>query len=88
MRLRGSAPEVILRVALAVAGLVVVGEAGHVVLDLLNLDMAHHLFHIAFPLVGFVIFGAAVARDVCARGWPTFSWRLEPEVTRGSERKD
>ena len=88
MRVHRSAIEVGLRAALLVSALVVLGEAGHVLLEQLNLDLAHHLFHIAFPLVGFVIFGAVVARDIRVHGWPTFSWRLAPQVTRGSQRKE
>ena len=59
--------------------LAVLGEAGHVLLDQLNAVMAHHFFHIAFPLVAFVIFGGLVANDVRARGWPKFSWRLDAQ---------
>ena len=56
----------------------VLGEAGHVVLDEMNAVVAHHVFHIMFPLIAFAAFGSFVARDIRAHGWPTFSWRLEP----------
>jgi hypothetical protein len=63
--------------ALAVlAALVFVGEAGHVVLDYLVAETAHHLFHIIFPVVASAIFFSFVARDIRRRGWPAFSWRL------------
>jgi hypothetical protein len=70
-----------LRLALVLAGLAVVGEAGHVVLDLLNFDLAHHFFHLLFPLVAFVVFAAFAARDIRQHGWPTFSWHLSPSST-------
>jgi hypothetical protein len=76
MRAHRSATEMTLRAALLVTALVVLGEAGHIVLDQLNLDLQHHLFHILFPVAASLIFGAFVARDVRAHGWPTFSWRL------------
>ena len=57
---------------------IVLGEAGHQVLDVLNLDLAHHAFHIVFPLVAFLVFGGFVVREVRSNGWPTFSWRLAP----------
>lgn len=82
MRIPRSPIEVSLRAALLVSALVVLGEAGHIVLEQLNLDLQHHLFHILFPLAAFLIFGAFVARDVRAHGWPTFSWRLAPEPMR------
>ena len=59
---------------LLLAGLL--GELGHVVLDQLNAGLAHHIFHLAFPLVAFAVFAVFVARDVRAHGWPRFSWRL------------
>jgi hypothetical protein len=61
---------------LVLVSLGVLGEAGHLLLDQLNLVVAHHFFHILFPLVAFVIFAAFVGRDIRAHGWPTFSWRL------------
>jgi hypothetical protein len=70
-----------LRLALVVATLAVLGEAGHVVLDQLNLDLAHHFFHILFPLVAFVVFAVFAARDIQRHGWPTFSWHLSASST-------
>ena len=58
--------------------LVVLGEAGHVLLDELNALVAHHFFHLVFPVVAFLAFGGFVAHDVRAHGWPAFSWRLKP----------
>ena len=54
----------------------IVGEAGHMLFDALGVDLAHHFFHILFPMVAFVVFAAFVARDVRKNGWPQFSWRL------------
>jgi hypothetical protein len=65
-----------LALALMLVVILVLGEAGHIVLDELDAVVAHHFFHIVFPLVAFAVFGAFVARDVRAHGWPTFSWRL------------
>jgi hypothetical protein len=56
--------------------LVFLGEAGHVLLDELNAVVAHHFFHLVFPAIAFMAFGALVANDIRLRGWPTFSWRL------------
>jgi formate hydrogenlyase subunit 4 len=67
-----------LALALVLALLVVLGEAGHVVLDQLNAVIAHHFFHLVFPAVAFIAFGCLVASDIRKRGWPTFSWRLAP----------
>ena len=65
-----------LRLALLALAFVVLGEAGHMLLDQLNLDLAHHFFHLLFPLVAFGVFAVVAARDVRRNGWPTFSWRL------------
>ena len=56
--------------------LAVVGEAGHLLLEELNAVVAHHFFHLVFPLVAGAVFAWFVARDVRANGWPRFSWRL------------
>ena len=64
------------RLTLALMLVLVVGEAGHQLFDQLGAEVAHHLFHILFPLVAALIFGGFVARDVRRHGWPTFSWRL------------
>jgi hypothetical protein len=65
-----------LRLALLVAAFVVLGEAGHILLDQLNLDLAHHFFHLVFPLIAFGVFAVVAARDIRRNGWPTFSWHL------------
>ena len=67
------------RAAILLIALTVSGEAGHLLLDQLNLDLAHHVFHIVFPLIAFAIFGAFVAWDVRKHGWPRFSFRLDPK---------
>ena len=60
--------------------LVVLGEAGHVLLDQLNAVVAHHVFHIVFPLIAFAVFAGFVAHEVREHGWPAFSWRLGAEA--------
>ncbi len=60
----------------------VIGEAGHLGFDQLNAEIAHHFFHILFPLVAFVVFGVFVARDIRLHGWPAFSWRLSQTAER------
>jgi hypothetical protein len=74
-------------VALVVlAAMAALGEAAHVVLDEMNAVVAHHFFHIVFPVIAFAIFGTLVGRDVRTHGWPTFSWRLQPKpASRGGE---
>ncbi len=64
--------------ALVCAGslLVVLGSAGSIPLDGLDLLALHHAFHVALPLAAFGIFAAHVARDIVRHGWPAFSWRL------------
>jgi hypothetical protein len=69
--------------ALLVLSVIAVGEAGHVLLDALGADLAHHVFHIAFPLVAFTLFAVFVARDVRAHGWPRFSWQLRGHPRSG-----
>jgi hypothetical protein len=66
--------------------MVVLGEAGHVVLDEMNVVVAHHFFHVVFPLIAFAIFGIFVGRDMRLHGRPTFSWRLQPapSASRGT----
>jgi hypothetical protein len=54
----------------------VLGEAAHLLLDQVNAVVAHHFFHIVFPLAAFAVFAWFVANDIRAHGWPTFSWRL------------
>jgi hypothetical protein len=53
--------------------LALLGEAGHILLDELNAVVAHHFFHILFPLVAFGVFAGFVAIDVRHHGWPRFS---------------
>ena len=65
----------------ALLGLIVLGEAGHVLLDELGAAAAHHIFHLVFPLVAFGLFGGLVARDIHLRGWPRFSWRVTTGAT-------
>ncbi len=87
MHRRRSAIDSAPRLVLTLVGLVVLGESGHVVLEGLSLDVAHHFFHLLFPLVAFVLFAAFAARDIQRNGWPTFSWRLSPSgVTATRER--
>jgi hypothetical protein len=64
-------------VLLMLALIAVIGEAGHVVLDQLNAVVAHHFFHVGFPLLAFAVFAIWVGRDIRLHGWPTFSWRLQ-----------
>jgi hypothetical protein len=75
--------------ALALASLLVplamLGEAGHLLLDQLNAVVAHHVFHLAFPLIAFGVFGGLVAHEVRAHGWPSFSWRLGTHEAPRSE---
>jgi hypothetical protein len=75
-----------LRLALVLVGLVVLGEAGHLVFDALQLDLAHHVFHIVFPLIAFAVFATYAARDIRKNGWPTFSWRLAPSAAARERR--
>ena len=75
-KLRQFTADSSVRVALVLITLAAMGEAGHLLLDQLNLDLAHHVFHIVFPLIAFAIFGAFVAWDVRRHGWPRFSWRF------------
>ena len=82
--LRQLATDRSLQVVLILIALAALGEAGHFLLDQLNADVAHHFFHVLFPLVAFGIFGALVARDVRRHGWPTFSWQLRPPEQRGN----
>ncbi|SRR5216683_2946534 len=89
MRTHGRAPVVMLQAAngralrlasMLVAG-AVLGEAGHLVLDQVNAVVAHHFFHIVFPLAAFVAFAGFVALDIRAHGWPRFSLRLDPTAS-------
>jgi hypothetical protein len=70
----------VLRLASILAAVIVFGETGHVVLEELNAFVAHHFFHIVFPLAAVVIFAGFVAQDIRRRGWPTFTWRLQPQL--------
>ena len=65
-----------LRLTFVLVLVVFLGEAGHQIFEQLGAEVAHHFFHILFPLVAAVVFGVFVARDVRCHGWPTFSWRL------------
>ena len=57
------------------AATVVLGEAGHVVLDQIPAVVAHYFLHIIFPLTAFTVLGVFVARDIRAHGWPAL-WLL------------
>jgi len=76
-RRRPSTIQRALVLACLLVALVFVGEGGHILLDYLVAETAHHLFHIIFPVVAGAVFFAFVARDVRQRGWPRFSWRLD-----------
>jgi hypothetical protein len=67
-----------LALAATLVSLAILGEAGHILLDVSNAEVAHHIFHFAFPLVAFVVFAGFVAHEVRTHGWPSFSWRLDP----------
>jgi hypothetical protein len=71
------------RAALVVAGLALVGELGHKLLDRFGHALAHHLFHVVFAGAAAVAFVTFVVVDVRRHGWPTFTWRAED---RGSGR--
>jgi hypothetical protein len=62
---------------LILAPLAVLGGAGELSLDQLDIMAAHHVFHIVFPVLAFVVFALYVARDISIHGWPTFTWRLQ-----------
>ena len=64
------------RLTLILLLVIVTGEAGHLIFDQFGAEVAHHLFHILFPLAAAAVFGVFVGRDVRRHGWPTFSWRL------------
>ena len=68
----------VVRLVFVLVALAITGEAAHMVFDQVNAVVAHHFFHIVFPLAAFLVFAALVARDVRAHGWPRFSWRLAP----------
>ena len=61
----------------------ILGEAGHVLFDQLNAEVAHHFFHLFFPVAAFAVFAGLVAVDIRTRGWPTFSWKLDQPVAAG-----
>jgi hypothetical protein len=67
-----------LALAATLVPLAILGEAGHILLDMLNAEVAHHIFHLAFPLVAGVVFAGFVTHEVRTHGWPSFSWRLDP----------
>jgi hypothetical protein len=46
-----------------VAGLAVLGEAGHVAFERLGWETAHHAFHVLYLGGAFVVFATAVIRD-------------------------
>jgi hypothetical protein len=63
---------------------VVVGEAGHHLLERLGHAVAHHLFHVLFVGGAALAFGIFVVLDVRRYGRPTFSWRLRPRSDEGA----
>jgi uncharacterized membrane protein YhaH (DUF805 family) len=63
------------RLAWLVVPLVLIGEAGHHLLEALGQTLAHHVFHIVFAGAAAVAFVVYVAVDVRRNGWPTFTWR-------------
>jgi hypothetical protein len=62
----------------------VVGEAGHQLLERMGQAVAHHLFHVLFAGGAALVFGVYVALDIRRHGWPRLSWRLrEPRPEPG-----
>lgn len=72
------------RAAFVVAGLALVGELGHHLLERFGRALAHHLFHVVFAGAAAVAFVAFVIVDVRRHGWPTFTWRTG---SGGAERR-
>jgi hypothetical protein len=67
-------------VAWVAVPVILIGEAGHRVLEAVGRAVAHHLFHILFAGGAAVAFAVFVAVDVRRHGWPTFSWRGAPRA--------
>ncbi|MDP8955686.1 MAG: hypothetical protein M3N24_01810 [Actinomycetota bacterium] len=51
------------------------GGGGH-----LDVHLGHHFFHLIFFGAASVVFAFYVAFLVWENGWPTFSWRLDPDA--------
>ncbi len=66
------------RIALVVAVLAAVGEAGHQLLQRTGWVAAHHAFHLAYGIGAVAAFVAYAVRDIARNGLPRFSWSLRP----------
>jgi hypothetical protein len=65
--------------------LVLLGEAGHLLLTSFRQTLAHHFFHLVFGVGAGVVFLIYVIQDVRHNGWPGFSWHLHPRPPRPPE---
>ena len=72
----------VIRTAWLGVPLVLLGESGHLLLNWIQAQLAHHFFHIVFGIGAGVIFLTYVVRDIRANGRPEFSWRLHPPAPR------
>lgn len=70
------------KLALLAAPVVLLGEAGHHLLERYPEVLAHHLFHILFGAGAVVAFVAFLAVDIRRNGVPSFSFRLGPARPR------
>ena len=72
----------VIKMAWLAVPLLILGESGHLLLKWAREQLAHHFFHIVFGLGAGVVFLIYVIRDIRHNGWPTFTWRLNPEGPR------
>lgn len=77
----------VVKLALVGVPLLILGEAGHLLLNWARDQLAHHFFHIVFGLGAGALFLVYVILDIRHNGWPGFTWRLRPD-SPGSHRSD
>ncbi len=77
---RRSASSWAWKLAWVAVPLIVLGEAGHHLLERLGQTLAHHFFHVVFGGGAVAVFVSYVVIDIRRHGWPTFSWRIREDV--------
>jgi hypothetical protein len=79
----------VIKLALVLAPIVLLGEVGHEVLGRIGQVVAHHLFHILFLGGAVVVFAAYAIVDIRRHGRPSFSWRLHgPDAVHEATSQD
>jgi hypothetical protein len=79
----GTPRRQVVRIVIAVLGLVALGEVGHQLFERMGWEAGHHAFHLAYGAGAIVAFLVFAVRDVRRHGLPRFVWALRAPPSVG-----